>query len=113
MATGYKWGENYKACRLQLDFLSFVKFTTFVGLCFGVASIPLVLLFDTGNGKDSGSWIVVIPLAVLLTPIVGAVNGALQGAWVTLCTNGCVRELKVRHTRAFLSGSERAAINGF
>lgn len=80
MATRYKWGENYKACRLQLNFLSFVKFTTFVGLCFGVVSIPLVLLFDTGNGKDSGSWIVVIPLAVLLTPIVGAVNGALQGA---------------------------------
>jgi predicted acyltransferase len=95
MASENNRGENYKACRLQFDFFSLVKLTTIVGLCFGVVSIPLVLLFGTGNVKDSGSWAVVVPFVVLLTPIVGAVNGALHGAigyvlyqWLSKKTKG-------------------------
>ena len=95
MAIDYKWEENYEACRLQFDFFSLVKLTTFVGLCFGVVSVPLVLLFGTGNVKDSGSWAVVVPFVVLLTPIVGAVNGAIHGAlgyvlykWLSKRTKG-------------------------
>ena len=78
METEYKWEDNYRACRLQLDFISLVKLTTIVGLCFGVVSIPLVLLFGTGNASDSSSW-VVVPFVVIGTPLLGALNGALHG----------------------------------
>jgi hypothetical protein len=57
-----------------------VKFTTFVGFCFGVGSIPLFILLNLSELQTDG-WegLVRVPFILIGTPIAGAINGALAG----------------------------------
>jgi hypothetical protein len=75
MTPDYKQAEDYKACRLQLDLLSLVKFSTIVGLCSGTISVPLFFLLST----DASNVAAFIPFLLFIAPLAGALNGALTG----------------------------------
>ena len=63
-----------KDFKVQLNFASFFKISSVIGLCFGVGSIPIIILVNIGK-----AGIVVIPIAIIASPIIGLVNGALAG----------------------------------
>ncbi len=56
------------------DFLSFIKMATLIGFCFGVALVPLIVLAGFGQ-----VGFVIIPLALISSPIVGVIEGLLTG----------------------------------
>lgn len=81
MKAKYTWGENYKACRLQIDFGSLVKLCTIVGLCYGIMSIPLILFVSMVNseGGSPGAGFSLLPFLLVASPIGGTLGGALMG----------------------------------
>lgn len=92
MAKQYKWGERYDAFRAQLNFMSLVKLSTQIGLCFGVVSIPISLIISMNR---EGFDISIIPIIIFGSPAVGLVNGVLHGVigyplyrWISELSSG-------------------------
>lgn len=95
MKAKYTWGENYKACRLQIDFASLVKLCTLVGLCYGITTIPIFLIFSIGGSESGTSAFSFLPVLLIASPLGGALGGALMGIlgyplyqWVSTKTQG-------------------------
>ena len=59
---------------VRLRFTSFLKMSLLIGFCFGVCSVPLVILF---NYSETGPMIV--PMALFGTPFAGTLYGLLAG----------------------------------
>ncbi|MDZ7789039.1 MAG: hypothetical protein U5L08_00805 [Xanthomonadales bacterium] len=63
-----------KEFTVQLDFFSFLKMSLLIGFCFGVGSVPLLILFNYGQlGLGSA------PIFAFGAPIAGLFNGFLAG----------------------------------
>lgn len=96
MATEYSWDKNYKACRLQLDFFSLIKFSALLGLCSGIVSVPIaLLLLATNENASTSAWLAAAPMVVVGVPIVAVLNGAVAGGigyplyqWISRRTRG-------------------------
>ena len=63
-----------KEFTVHLTFLSFLKTSLLIGFCFGVCSVPLVILF---NYSQAGP--VIIPMSIVGTPFAGVLNGLFAG----------------------------------
>ena len=59
---------------IHLTFLSFLKIATIIGFCFGVALVPIIILFGVGQ-----IGFLIIPIALIVSPIVGILEGFLAG----------------------------------
>lgn len=78
--NSYEWDKNYNACRLQFDYGSLVKFSTFIGFCFGIVSVPIYLFITIGETASLDVGLLIFE-TVIFTPIVGLANGALMGVF--------------------------------
>lgn len=74
----YKWSESYTACRVQLDCPSLTKITTLVGLCFGFSAMMIFLVLNLSQ-VGSTMQLSTFLIGLLVTPIVCAINGLIQG----------------------------------
>lgn len=81
MDKQYDWGENYKACRLQLDFLSYIKFSAFIGFCFGVVMAPVIIFLVLNDGMErTGMQSMTTAIGVFfIAPLTALLNGAFNG----------------------------------
>ena len=66
--------ENITDFKVQLNFVSFLKLSALIGFCFGAGSIPIIIIINLGT-----AGVMVIPIAIIASPIVGLVNGTLAG----------------------------------
>lgn len=72
--------ENLFQFKLQMKFGSLIKFSTFIGFCYGVVLVPITILTNYSRfQEDPTGWWVTLPLLIVATPIVAALNGALFG----------------------------------
>ena len=76
--------------RVRLRFTSLVALTTLVGFCAGVLGIPIFLLMQADRIFSDPFSFFPIGFTVIISPIAGAVNGALYGVlayplyrWIT------------------------------
>ena len=77
-------------CRARLRFGSLVGLTALVGFCAGVLGAPIVVLTQADRLFADAFWVMPVAFILVVSPIVGALNGALYGAlgyplyrWIT------------------------------
>lgn len=75
--------------RFQLAFPSFVKFTSIVGLCFGVCFIPILILLNLRNVESvTLPFFTVSTLSIISSPLAYTIAGGLWGLLVIPYTDG-------------------------
>ena len=63
-----------QAFTVHLSFLSFLKLSSLIGFCFGVACIPIIILAGYAQ-----LGFVIIPVAVIAGPLAGVTDGFIVG----------------------------------
>jgi uncharacterized membrane protein YedE/YeeE len=59
---------------VHLSFTSFLKTSLLIGFCFGVCSVPLVILLNYGQAGP-----MIVPMSLVGTPFAGTLYGLFAG----------------------------------